>query len=228
MGARRGARRAPAPPRASATRLAIFDLDGTLVDSREDLFRAVEHALASLGLPPRTLDEVTGFVGEGAARIVARSIAPNDHLLEPALALWTAHYDAHLLDHTRLYPGVAAALASARCALAVHTNKPGAMARRILEGLGVLARFAAVVGGDDGPRKPDPAGTLQIMARLDAAPEETVFVGDSRVDGETAAAAGVRFVAVTWGFLPASSLPEGRATAFASTAADLLPWLGAA
>jgi len=209
------------------TRLAIFDLDGTLVDSRQDIFRAVAHALASLGLPPRTLEEVTGFVGEGAARLVARSIAPSDHLLEPALAAWRAHYAEHLLDHTRLYPGVAAALASARCALAVHTNKPADMARRILAGLGVLARFAAVVGGDDGPRKPDPAGTLEIMARLDASPEETVFIGDSRVDCETAAAAGIRFVAVTWGFLPAASLAGCRADVFASTAADLLPWLGA-
>jgi phosphoglycolate phosphatase len=210
------------------TRLAIFDLDGTLVDSREDIFRAVEHALATLSLPPRTIEEVTGFVGEGAARLMARSVAPNDHLLEPALAAWRAHYTEHLLDRTRLYPGVAAALASARCALAVHTNKPGDMARRILAGLGVLARFAAVVGGDDGPRKPDPAGTLEIMARLDAAPEETVFIGDSRVDCETAAAAGIRFVAVTWGFLPAASLAACEADAFAGTAADLLPWLGAA
>jgi phosphoglycolate phosphatase len=210
------------------TRLAIFDLDGTLVDSREDLFRSMEHALASLGLPPRTLEEVTGFVGEGAARLVARSIAPSDHLLEPALAAWRAHYVEHHLDHTRLYPGVAAALASARCALAVHTNKPGGMARRILEGLGVAARFAAVVGGDDAPRKPDPTGTLEIMARVGAAPEETVFIGDSRIDCETATAAGVQFVAVTWGFLPTAALAGHGADAFARTAADLLPWLGAA
>jgi phosphoglycolate phosphatase len=210
------------------TRLAVFDLDGTLVDSRQDIFGAVAHALASLGLPPRTLEEVTGFVGEGAARLLARSIAPSDHLLEPALAAWRAHYAEHLLDHTRLYPGVAAALASAGCALAVHTNKPGGMARRILEGLGVAARFAAVVGGDDAPRKPDPTGTLEIMARLGAAPEETVFIGDSRIDCETAAAAGVRFVAVTWGFAPATALPGRPADAIARTVADLLPWLGAA
>lgn len=219
MSARRGAR--------GSTRLAIFDLDGTLVDSREDLFRAVEHALATLGLPPRTLDEVTGFVGEGAARLLAQSVAPSDHLLEPALAAWRAHYDAHLLDHTRLYPGIGAALASARCSLAVHTNKPGDMARRILAGLGVSSRFAAVVGGDEAPRKPDPTGTLEIMARLGATPEDTVFIGDSRVDCETAAGAGVRFVAVTWGFLPAASLAGCGAGVFARTAADLLPWLGA-
>ena len=207
------------------TRLAIFDLDGTLVDSREDLYLAVRHALAALDLPPRSLEEVVSFVGEGAARLVGRAIAPQDHLLEPALAAWRAHYDQHLLDHTRLYPGVGPALASARCALAVHTNKPGHMARRILEGLGVLGRFGAVVGGDEAPRKPDPTGTLEIMARLGARPEETVLVGDSRVDLETATAAGIRFLAVTWGFLPAAALPGAGAAAFARDAADLLPWL---
>lgn len=206
-------------------RLAIFDLDGTLVDSREDLYQAVRHTLAELGLPPRSLEEVVSFVGEGAVRMVSRAIAPQEHLLEPALAAWRAHYTEHLLDHTRLYPGVAAALASARCALAVHTNKPGAMARRILEGLGVLSRFGAVVGGDEAPRKPDPTGTLEIMARLSARPEETVFVGDSRVDQETAAAAGVRFVAVSWGFGPAGAQAAAAPAAVAGDTADLLPWL---
>ncbi|HEX9187797.1 MAG TPA: HAD hydrolase-like protein, partial [Vicinamibacteria bacterium] len=74
------------------TRLAIFDLDGTLVDSREDLYQAVRHALAALGLPPRSPEEVVSFVGEGAARLVGRAIAPQGHLLEPALAAWRAHY----------------------------------------------------------------------------------------------------------------------------------------
>lgn len=205
-------------------RLAIFDLDGTLVDSRQDLYLAVRHALATLGLPPRSLEEVVSFVGEGATRLVGRAIEPRQELLEPALAAWRAHYTGHLLDHTRLYPGVAAALASARCALAVHTNKPGVMARRILDGLGVLPRFEAVVGGDEAPRKPDPAGSLEIMSRLGVPAAETVFVGDSRVDLETAAAAAVRFVAVTWGF-PPTGVPAAGAAAVARDAADLLPWL---
>jgi len=209
-------------------KVAIFDLDGTLVDSRQDLHLAVAHALRELGLPPRSLEEVTAFVGEGAARLVARAIAPQEHLLDRALSLWRAHYEEHLLDHTHLYPGVGAALASARSLLAVHTNKPGGLARRILEGLGVLGRFAAVVGGDEAPRKPDPTGTLEIMARLGARAEEVVFIGDSRVDRATAAAAGVRFVPVAWGFAPAGELVLGPDTPLASNAADLLPWLGAA
>ncbi|WP_242345748.1 HAD-IA family hydrolase [Anaeromyxobacter terrae] len=207
------------------TRLAILDLDGTLVDSIDDLAASVNHALAALGLPSRGRDEIRGFVGEGARLLLARAIAPRDELLEPALALWRDHYEAHCLDRTRLYPGLDAALAGAGRALAVHTNKPGAMARKILSGLGVADRFVAIVGGDDAPRKPDPTGSLEIMAEHGAAPGDTVFVGDSRVDVATARAAGVALVAVTWGLGSRAELAAAGATAFVDDAAELVPYL---
>lgn len=203
------------------TRLAILDLDGTLVDSVDDLAASVNHALAALSLPPRSREEIRGFVGEGASLLLARAVAPRDELLEPALALWRAHYEAHCLDRTRLFPGVEAALAGAGCVLAVHTNKPGGLARKILAGLGVAARFAAVVGGDEAPRKPDPSGTLEIMARVGAAPADTLFVGDSRIDAATARAAGVALLAVTWGLGSRAELAAAGATAFADDAAEL-------
>lgn len=211
----------------TAPRLAIFDLDGTLVDSLDDLHASVNHALRAVGLPPRTRAEVHGFVGEGARVLLARAVAPADHLLEPALQAWRPHYEAHCLDRTRLYPGVAALLAAAppERALAVHTNKPGSMARKILAGLGVLPRLAAVLGGDEAPRKPDPAGTLALMARAGATAAGTVFVGDSRVDAETARAAGVPFVAVTWGFGARAELAALGAAAVVDDAAALAPWL---
>jgi phosphoglycolate phosphatase len=210
-----------------AVKLAVFDLDGTLVDSREDLYLAVAHALSELGLPPRSRDEVVSYVGDGAVALVARSIAPREHLLETAVALWREHYSRHLLDHTRLYPGIAAVLGSARIPLAVHTNKPGAMARKILDGLGVFSRFVAVVGGDEGARKPDPSGLLAIAARVGVTAEETVLIGDSLVDHATAVTAGVRFVPVSWGFVPIATLAAGGATGFVEDAAGLLPWVGA-
>ncbi|HET8733589.1 MAG TPA: HAD hydrolase-like protein [Anaeromyxobacteraceae bacterium] len=209
-------------------KLCVFDLDGTLVDSREDLFLAVEHALSELGLPPRTREEVVSYVGDGAVALVSRAIAPREHLLESALALWREHYSRHLLDHTRLYPGIAAVIGSARVPLAVHTNKPGAMARRILDGLGVLGRFSAVVGGDEAARKPDPSGLLGICSRLGVAPGDAVLVGDSVVDHTTAVAAGVRFVPVSWGFVPLATLSAAGATGFVQDAAGLLPFVGAA
>jgi phosphoglycolate phosphatase len=208
------------------SRLAIFDLDGTLIDSKEDLARAVNYALAHAGAPTRSLDEVTHFVGEGPARLITRSVEPRQELFDPVLETWAAYYAEHLLDHTVLYPGLADVLAAARRPLAVQTNKPGALARKILQGLGVLDRFAVVVGSDEGPRKPDPSGALRIAAQLGVRPEDTVFIGDSKVDLETAQAAGMEFVAVTWGYVPEQELAAAGARVFAHSAAELGPWLG--
>ena len=206
-------------------RLAVFDLDGTLVDSVDDLHASVNHALATLGVPPRSRDEVRSFVGEGARVLLARSLAPRDELLEPALAAWRAHYAEHLLDRTLPYEGIPALLAGAGRALAVLTNKPGAMARKSLDGLGLLSRFVAVTGGDEAPRKPDPTGLRELMVRAGATPAETVLVGDSRHDVETALAAGVPVVAVTWGFATRAELARAGATVFAETPAELARWV---
>ena len=206
-------------------RLAIFDLDGTLLDTLDDLAASVNAALAEVGLPSRPSLEIRTFVGEGARRLVERAVAPHAALVEPALAAWWRHYEAHCLDATRPYPGIPEVLAGAGRLLAVHTNKPGRLARKILSGLGLLDRFAAVVGGDEAPRKPDPAGTLALLERTGATPGSAVFVGDSRVDLQTAGAAGIRAVAVTWGFVSRAELAAAGATAWAERPADLVPWL---
>ncbi len=207
------------------TRVAILDLDGTLLDTLEDLAASVNAALDAVGVPRRPIQEIRTYVGEGARRLVERAVAPHGHLVEPALAAWWAHYEAHCLDATRPYPGIPALLGGARRTLAVHTNKPGALARKILGGLGLLAHFAAVVGGDEAPRKPDPTGTLEILARLGGSPADAVLVGDSRVDAATARAAGVPFVAVTWGFQTRGDLAAAGAVTFVDDAAALAPYL---
>jgi phosphoglycolate phosphatase len=206
-------------------RLAIFDLDGTLVDSVDDLAAAVNHALARVELPPRSRDEVQRFIGNGARVLLERALGSHQERLEEALAAWREHYDTHLLDHTRPYPGVVEALARATATLAVQTNKPGPMARRILEGLGLLSRFAVVMGGGEAPPKPDPAGVRAILARLGARPEEAAFVGDSLVDVETARNAGLTFVGVTWGLVSRDELVGGGAANLVDRAEDLKPWL---
>ncbi len=207
------------------SRLAVFDLDGTLVDSVEDLHASVNHALAAVGLPPRSLAEVRSFVGEGARVLLAKAVAPRDELLEPALAAWRPHYAAHCLDRTLPYPGVGPLLAGAGRTLAVLTNKPGEMSRKILDGLGLLQRVAVVIGGDEAPRKPDPTGLLEIMARVGATAADTVFVGDSRHDVETARRAGVAMVAVTWGLATRDELVRAGASVFARSAAELAPYV---
>ena len=126
-------------------------------------------------------------MGDGAVALVSRAIAPREHLLETAVALWREHYSRHLLDHTRLYPGIAAVLGSARIPLAVHTNKPGAMARKILDGLGVHSRFVAVVGGDEARPQARPVRPARHLPRaLGVSADDTVLVGDSVVDHATA------------------------------------------
>lgn len=207
------------------TRLAVFDLDGTLVDSVDDLAASVNHALAAVGLPPRTRAEVEGFVGEGARRLVERAVGGRAELVEPALAAWHLHYEAHCLDRTRVYPGVDAALARAARRLAVLTNKPGPLARKILAGLGLLDRFAEVVGGGEAPRKPDPAGLLGLVARAGAAPGDAVLIGDSVVDVETGRAAGVPVVAVAWGFVRPEALRAAGAAALVARAEELDAYL---
>ncbi len=207
------------------TRVAILDLDGTLLDTIDDLAAAVNHALDAVGIPRRPVDEIRAFVGDGVRTLVERAVEPRAHLVEPALAAWWPYYEAHCLDTTRPFPGIPALLAGAGRTLAVHTNKPGTLARKILDGLGLLGRFAAVLGGDEAPRKPDPTGTLEILARLGGSAADSVLVGDSGVDAATARAAGIPFVAVTWGFQTRADLAAAGARTFVDGAAELAPFL---
>jgi phosphoglycolate phosphatase len=208
-----------------APKAAIFDLDGTLVDSRLDLCHAVNHALRTVGLPERSLEEVTGFVGEGVARLVSRALGGRDDLLERALAAWWSFYGEHLLDNTVLYPGIAELLDAARIPLAIHTNKPGEPARRILEGLGVRERFVAVLGGDEAPRKPDPTGTRHLLEQLRVDASEALYVGDSLIDVELARAVPMRLAAVSWGLVDPARLAAAAPERMVSHPRELAPSL---
>jgi phosphoglycolate phosphatase len=185
--------------------LVVFDLDGTLVDSLQDLTDASNELLAEYGAAPLAEEAVGAMVGEGAATLVARLLHAR-HLEVPrddALARFLALYDRRLLNHTRPYDGIPEALEeiSARAKLAVLTNKPLAATNRILSGVGLRDRFGWVLGGD-GPhaRKPNPAG-LHAIAEWAAHPvAETVLVGDSAVDVETARNAGARVCVARYGF----------------------------
>lgn len=192
-------------------RAVIYDLDGTLVDSREDLADSVNALLAELGLPELPLPTVVTYIGEGAERLVRRSLGEaHEHLIGRALPRWSALYRERLLRKTRPYPGVAALLCEAPALRAVLTNKPGALARDILEGLGLAAPFAAVVGGDQAPRKPSPEGLLGLCRALGVAPREALLVGDSLIDVATGAAACVPVCAVTWGLGDPAALASAR------------------
>jgi phosphoglycolate phosphatase len=193
----------------------VFDLDGTLVDSIRDIAAGVNDALHRLApeARPLGLHEIQSFVGDGAAVLVARSLAAAglDRRVEEILPLYVDAYRRHLLDTTVLYAGVSEALTALRGRiLSVLTNKPGDLSRALLTGLGVAHRFARIWGGGDVPgRKPDPAGLVRLMNELGARPEETVMVGDSPVDVATGRAGGVFTVGVTYGLDPRGVVDAG-------------------
>lgn len=184
---------------------ALFDLDGTLVDSRADLALAVNLTRQDFGLPPRSLDEVVACVGEGVRVLIERSCPERPELWDEMLVRQRQHYRAHLLDRTALYPGVAAtleALAGAGWRLGVVTNKPSPVTLPILEGLGIRRFFGAVVGGGDcAALKPDPEPLRLAARQMGVALDEADWmVGDHFTDLEAGRRAGVRRCFCRFGF----------------------------
>ena len=183
----------------------VFDLDGTLIDSRRDLADAANALIVERGGKPLPMDAITAMVGEGAPLLVQRALTAAG--LEPdvtaALPRFLELYDERLLVHTRLYDGTREALEALapRAALAILTNKPQHPTERILAGLGIAPFFRWVVGGDTAHgRKPDPAGLDYLMSAAGTGPLDTVMVGDSAIDLRTARAAGTRICLLRYGF----------------------------
>ncbi|HEX8439759.1 HAD family hydrolase [Archangium sp.] len=208
-------------------RAALFDLDGTLLDSLHDIGAAMNHALAHHGLPVHPLADYRRFVGEGVRMLVSRAVpAHREEAHEAVLATYRAFYAEHMLDHTRPYPGVRevlARLADEGVKLAVLSNKTDAVTREMVAALLPDVRFGAVYGERVGvPRKPDPTAALGIAAELGVAPGDCAFIGDTAVDMDTARAAGMYSVGVTWGFREVEELQAHGARALAQTADELL------
>jgi phosphoglycolate phosphatase len=186
--------------------LIVFDLDGTLIDSRRDIADAANALLESCGAAPLSEERIGRMVGDGAATLVARAFEASGCDRPPdALDRYLVLYRQRLLAHTRPYPGTIGTLEAlaSRASLGVLTNKPRASTLEILDGLDLARFFApdAVIGGDGSfPRKPDPAGLrhLQAMAAVDA--RSTLFVGDSVIDWRTARAAETPICLARYGF----------------------------
>jgi phosphoglycolate phosphatase len=190
-------------------RAVIFDLDGTLIDSAPDIHAAANMLLSERGLPPVSLAQVRGFIGEGVAKLVERALeaagAPARGCdLDAAIARFRALYGAEPVRLTRPYDGVEAALGalSARgLLLGVCTNKPEAVSRAILAGLGLDRHLRAIVGGDTlAVMKPDPAPLLHTARLLGTGTAEALYVGDSGIDADAADAAGIAFALHSGGY----------------------------
>ena len=185
--------------------LVVFDLDGTLIDSRHDLADAANALIVEGGGRPLPVDAITAMVGEGAPLLVRRALkaAGLDLDLREALPRFLELYDERLLVHTRLYDGTREALdeLAPRATLAILTNKPQRPTERILEGLAIAPFFDWVIGGDTPHgRKPDPGGLNHLMSLAGTGPADTVMVGDSAIDRRTGRAAGTQMWLVRYGF----------------------------
>jgi phosphoglycolate phosphatase len=190
--------------------LLIFDLDGTLIDSRLDLAQSVNATREHFGMAPLQNQRVYSYVGHGAPALIRSALGDEggEEMLRAGLAFFLEHYAAHALDFTALYPGVKESLERLSAAgkrMAVLTNKPTRVSRAIVEGLGAGGYFFRVCGGDSFElKKPNPMGVEALMKESGVDRPGTVMIGDSSVDVQTARNAGIRCCGVTYGFQPES------------------------
>lgn len=209
------------------TKLAIFDLDGTLIDTIEDLGTAVNHALGLRGLPQHSIAQYRDMVGHGIRQLVINALGPaaGDPLTDEVLADFVDYYVAHIDVHTRPYPGMQQLLADLQkkgIRLSVASNKFQQGTEKLVREFFPDIHFVAVLGNSpELPLKPDAAVVQLIMEKAGVSREETVFVGDSAIDMKTAANGGVRSIGVSWGFRPRTDLQESGAMDIADSAEEL-------
>lgn len=194
-------------------KLVIFDLDGTLIDSRLDLVHSVNAALRHIGRSDLPDEVIASYVGDGAPILIQRALggeAVDEATVRRGVQFFLSYYREHKLDHTTVYAGVQKALAAVQRTangtprqLAVLSNKPVIPSRAIVEALGLSHFFAQIYGGNSfATKKPDPEGALKLLEEIGVRPEETAIVGDSHVDIETGRNAGLWTVGVSYGFAP--------------------------
>ena len=193
--------------------LVIFDLDGTLIDSRLDLVHSVNAALRHIARPELPEDVIAGYVGDGAPVLIQRALGGeevSEKVVREGLEYFLSYYREHKLDHTTVYPGIAEGLAAIQNSgngvprkLAVLSNKPVNPSRAIVEALGLGRFFSQVYGGNSfASKKPDPEGARKLLDEYGVAAERAAIVGDSHVDILTGQNAGMYTVGVTYGFAP--------------------------
>jgi phosphoglycolate phosphatase len=197
---------------AEKIRLLIFDLDGTLVDSRLDLANSVNAMLRHYHRKELPADVIATYVGDGAPMLVRRALGdPEDeHFVQEALSFFIAYYREHKLDNTQLYPGILDSLAALRASangnqrtMAILSNKPVNPTRHIAQALGLSEFFLQIYGGNSFPtKKPDPQGVEALLQETKCGNDEAIIIGDSDVDVLTARNASIWSCGVTYGFAP--------------------------
>ncbi len=206
-------------------KLLIYDLDGTLVNTREDIVRAANHMLQQMGQSGISAEEVSSYVGKGLYFLIKGCLKTEDaKKIEKGSKIYRDHYAAHMMDHSSLYPGAREILEYFKNKKqAVITNKPNPFSYQMLKALGVADYFVEIVAGDsDYPKKPDPGAVLAMMQKENVLPGETVFIGDSAIDIQTGRNAGIKTVVVTHGFSGEDELKLARPDAMVRDFSELL------
>lgn len=189
-------------------RLLIFDLDGTLLDTSQDITNAINHAIKPLGLKPLSVEKTTSMVGYGITKLIENLVSAQ--FQEKTLNRFLEYYSKHLLDNTKPYPGIKETLSElGSYKKAVISNKRESYSREVLDGNGLLEFFDSILGSDSvAERKPSPAPIFEVLKRADVSKEEAVIIGDSNFDIEAGKAAGIRTIAVTYGYRSKEYLKE--------------------
>jgi len=193
----------------SRKRLIVYDLDGTLADTVQDIAEAANHMLGQMGAASVSPQQIRRYIGRGVYQLVKDCLGTEDlSRVDEGLAVYRRYYRQHLLDHTRLYPLAEEVLKHFHGrAQAVITNKPNPYSREILTGLGVAGYFIEIIGGDSPyPRKPDPTSLRAVLEKTSVPPAEALFIGDSPVDLETGRSAQVQTVMVLHGLAEEAEL----------------------
>lgn len=208
----------------------VFDLDGTLLDTLDDLTDATNAALEKVGLPRRSREEVRAFVGNGVVKLIERAVGERKELTENALAAFKEYYAVHCADKTAPYAGILELLNVLRekgVRTAVLSNKPDfavkSLAKSYFDGL-----FLSAAGENEAEgirKKPAPDALFSVMKQLGVAAEKAVYVGDSEVDIQTAKNAGVDYICVTWGFRSKEFLTENGGKLFVEKPLEILQYI---
>jgi phosphoglycolate phosphatase len=221
-------------------KLVIFDLDGTLIDSRLDLMHSVNAALRHIGRPALPDDVIASYVGDGAPILIQRALGGekvDDAVVRKGLEFFLSYYREHKLDHTKVYPGMVEALSAiqhtgngsgaSQRKMAVLSNKPVNPSRAIVEALGLGKFFSQVYGGNSFPtKKPDPEGARKLLAEYGVQAKEAAIVGDSHTDIETGKSAGMHTIGVMYGFAP-HSLEQANPDALVDLPGELATFFAA-
>jgi phosphoglycolate phosphatase len=209
--------------------LIFYDLDGTLVDTREDIARSANHMLRQMEVPELSHEEISSYVGHGVFQLISGCLKTEDKKrVEKGIKIYRDYYSKHMLDHSKLFPGVLENLEAFKsCPKIVLTNKPNPYSKDLLKALRIADFFEEIIGGGDPgyPKKPDPSAIFAMQKRFSVLASESLFVGDSEVDIETARNAGIPVVVITHGFSGLEALESAAPDGMTHNFQQLTEWM---